>query len=151
MFGKFLTMSTSVSIDNQQRREVVQDVVVSTCLLSYPASIDFLWAEELDKHVYPCILELLESHSFNGHVSTESEKRKAMKRSASNGTGTHMREIRTLACGLEGNDRHDDDHEVVSAMNTPNASPLLDRNHTFSSQKSSRQSSCRTSRSFLEA
>ncbi|KAG0078855.1 cholesterol esterase [Podila epicladia] len=113
--------------------------------------LDFLWAEGLDKYVYPSILELLESHSFNGHVSTESEKRKAMKRSTSNGTGTHIREIRTLTHELEGNDRRDDDHEVVSAMNTPNASPLLDRNHAFSSQKSSRQSSRRTSRSFLEA
>ncbi|KAF9313351.1 cholesterol esterase [Podila horticola] len=112
--------------------------------------LDFLWAEGLDKHVYPYILELLESHSFNGHVSTESDKRKAKKR-ASNGTGTHIREIRTLVRELEGDDHDDDDNEVVSAMNTPNASPLLDRNHTFSSQKSSRQPSRRTSRNFLEA
>ncbi|KAF9024879.1 cholesterol esterase [Haplosporangium bisporale] len=108
--------------------------------------LDFLWAEGLDKHVYPYILELLESHSFNGHISTESDKRKAMKRSASNGAGTHIREIRTLVRELEGDEHDDDDHEVVSAMNTPNSSPLLDRNHTLSSRQSSR----RTSRSYLD-
>ncbi|KAG0338539.1 cholesterol esterase [Podila horticola] len=125
-------------------------VDIQGLLSDLPELVDFLWAEGLDKHVYPYILELLESHSFNGHVSTESDKRKAKKR-ASNGTGTHIREIRTLVRELEGDDHDDDDNEVVSAMNTPNASPLLDRNHTFSSQKSSRQPSRRTSRNFLEA
>ncbi|KAF9404007.1 cholesterol esterase [Podila epigama] len=107
--------------------------------------LDFLWADGLDKHVYPYILELLEKYSFNGHVSTEPEKRRSMKRSASNGTGTHIREIRALVRELEGRDHEEDEHEVVSAVNTPNASPLLER-HAFMSRQASR----RASRSFVD-
>ena len=139
----------SISVSHIRRRQKTRRVCLSLLLTGFTFLflIDFLWAEGLDKHVYPYILELLESHSFNGHISTESDKRKAMRRSASNGPGTHIRETRTLVRELEGDEHDDDDHEVVSAMNTPNASPLLDRNHTLSSRQSSR----RASRSYLEA
>ncbi|KAG0338985.1 cholesterol esterase [Podila humilis] len=110
--------------------------------------LDFLWAEGLERHVYPYILELLESHSFNGHVSNSSEKKRSRTRSGSNGTGTLSRDTRALVRELEDLDHdhgHDGDHEVISAVNTPNASPLLDRNGSFFPRKSSSRRSSRTS------
>lgn len=103
--------------------------------------IDFLWAEGLDKYVYPHILELLESHSFNGHISTDKDKERSLRRSASNGAGTVLREIKTLVRELEGNESFDDDDgrssAAISALNTPNRSPLVERHSFISSRRTS--------------
>jgi hypothetical protein len=112
-----------------------------------------LWAEGLDKHVYPHILELLETHSFNGHISTDNEKKRIIRRSASNGAGTLLREIRTLVHELEGNDDFVDEDggsssTTVSALNTPNRSPLVER-HSFVSAR--RSSSRLTTHTFIDA
>ncbi|KAG0291120.1 cholesterol esterase, partial [Dissophora globulifera] len=69
--------------------------------------LDFLWAEGLDKHVYPHILQLLESHSFNGHISSPEAKKRSLKRSASNSAGSFLRESRTLARELERSDEEE--------------------------------------------
>ncbi|KAG0059475.1 cholesterol esterase [Linnemannia elongata] len=103
--------------------------------------LDFLWAEGLDKYVYPHILELLESHSFNGHISTDKDKERSLRRSASNGAGTVLREIKTLVRELEGNESFDDDDgrssAAISALNTPNRSPLVERHSFISSRRTS--------------
>ncbi|KAF9151429.1 cholesterol esterase [Linnemannia schmuckeri] len=116
--------------------------------------LDFLWAEGLDKHVYPHILELLETHSFNGHISTAQEKKRIITRSGSNGAGTMLREIRTLVHELEGNDDFDDEDggnaSAVSALSTPNQSPLVERN-SFVSGRRSRSSSRIATHSFIDA
>lgn len=42
--------------------------------------LDFLWAEGLQELVYPHIFRLLESYSFNGHVtSNEAKEKDALK------------------------------------------------------------------------
>jgi len=116
--------------------------------------IDFLWAEGLDKHVYPQILELLETYSFNGHSSTSKETKRAIKPSASNGTGSIPHETGTLVHGLEGNHDFDDEEgghsTAISALNTPNRSPLIGR-HTFVSGRRSRSSSRLAAHSSNEA
>lgn len=113
-----------------------------------------MWAEGLDKHVYPHILELLETHSFNGHISTDNDKKRSIKRTVSNGAGAVLREIKTLVQELEGNDDFDDEDggnsTVVSAMNTPNRSPLVER-HSFASPRRSRSSSRLTAHNFIDA
>ncbi|KAG0260066.1 cholesterol esterase [Mortierella polycephala] len=53
--------------------------------------LDFLWAEGLDEHVYPHIMQLLETHSFNGHTSKSESKKRIVKRMGTNGNGTHVR------------------------------------------------------------
>ncbi|KAF9285664.1 cholesterol esterase [Mortierella alpina] len=116
--------------------------------------LDFLWAEGLDKHVYPQILQLLETHSFNGHMSSQEEGRKTrIKRSASNGTGTHLREIRTLVRELEG---HYDDYDTegnhsnnASTLTTPNRSPKTER-HSFVSRRSSQVSVRHSAHNYID-
>ncbi|KAI8604765.1 Alpha/Beta hydrolase protein [Dissophora ornata] len=66
--------------------------------------LDFLWADGLEKHVYPHILSLLEKHSFNGHISGADAKKLSLKQSASNGLGTYLSVNRTLDRELERND-----------------------------------------------
>lgn len=98
-----------------------------------------MWAEGLDKHVYPHVLQLLESHSFNGHISDEAAKKSLIRRSASNGAGTHLREIRALVRELEGHDDEQEDDHEREHDNTPDqsldTSPDLER-HSFMSLKS---------------
>lgn len=105
----------------------------------YLCPLDFLWADGLDKHVYPHILQLLESHSFNGHISHEAAKKSRVRRSASNGAGTHLREIRALVRELEGRDDTEEDEldnasQNPSYNNTPSqsvgTSPVFER-HAF--------------------
>ncbi|KAF9945680.1 cholesterol esterase, partial [Modicella reniformis] len=48
--------------------------------------LDFLWAEGLEEHVYPHVLQLLENHSFNGHVSSNEAKMKPALNDASEST-----------------------------------------------------------------
>ncbi|KAG0203100.1 cholesterol esterase [Mortierella sp. GBA30] len=117
--------------------------------------LDFLWAEGLDKHVYPQILQLLESHSFNGHISNDKDNRKTRsKRSGSNGTSTHMREIRTLVRELEG--CHEEEIETINHSNnasitsTPNRSPNVER-HSFVTHRSSQVSTRHSAHNFLDS
>lgn len=127
------------------------DLLISLALFFL---IDFLWAEGLDKHVYPQILQLLETHSFNGHISSQEEGRKTrIKRSASNGTGTHLREIRTLVRELEG---HYDDYDTegnhsnnASTLTTPNRSPKTER-HSFVSRRSSQVSVRHSAHNYID-
>ncbi|KAF9362352.1 cholesterol esterase [Mortierella sp. NVP85] len=37
--------------------------------------LDFLWAQGLDEHVYPHVMQLLEKYSFNGHVTSSEAKK----------------------------------------------------------------------------
>ncbi|KAF9584533.1 cholesterol esterase [Lunasporangiospora selenospora] len=114
--------------------------------------LDFLWAEGLDVHVYPHILQLLESYSFNGHVSTEASKKKRLARSGSTGAGTLLNETRALVNELEGFDNEDiqyyHHHHLSSSsvslssgasVGTPNTSPMAER-RSFMAIKSQQSS-----------
>ncbi|KAG0351923.1 cholesterol esterase [Gamsiella multidivaricata] len=113
--------------------------------------LDFLWADGLDKQVYPHILQLLEKHSFNGHISKGDVKR-VIRGSMSTGAGSFLRENRTLAQELERyeDDIEEDQNHVVNrlALQTPRDSPIVQR-QTFVTRRS-QQSTRQTSREFMD-
>ncbi|KAG0268987.1 cholesterol esterase [Actinomortierella ambigua] len=81
--------------------------------------LDFLWAEGLETFVYPQIFELLESYSYNGHVSTKgSSFRYRMKRSSSNGFTSHRMTTKSIVRELEYQD--DSDTENYAAHDESN-------------------------------
>ncbi|KAF9173621.1 cholesterol esterase [Mortierella sp. AD010] len=85
--------------------------------------LDFLWAECLHKRVYPHIMELLEAHSFNGHISNKHAEGGNPKLLASNGKN-HFFE------GKQDDDEDLDYEDLAHAESppkTPKDSPIIDR------------------------
>ncbi|KAF9357955.1 hypothetical protein BGX26_002747 [Mortierella sp. AD094] len=115
--------------------QMYDDVTPGVPYLS--SSRNFLWAECLHKYVYPHIMELLEAHSFNGHVANKHAEGKNLKQLASNGGGRFQsRENCFSEREQEGSDGYMDNEDLVhieSPLKTPKDSPIIER-RAFSSQ-----------------
>ncbi|KAF9168088.1 cholesterol esterase [Actinomortierella ambigua] len=101
--------------------------------------LDFLWAEGLETFVYPQIFELLESYSYNGHVSTKgSSFRYRMKRSSSNGFTSHRMTTKSIVRELEYQD--DSDTENYAAHDESNGCGTDDTPSNWSTPERRRSS-----------
>ncbi|KAF9184195.1 cholesterol esterase [Haplosporangium sp. Z 767] len=94
--------------------------------------LDFLWAEELDKHVYPHLMQLLETHSFNGHTSSSKSKKQIVKRTDTNGSDTHVDKPQKAV-----HEPEEDEDSISSSLLTPYRSPAVERHPIVSRTSSS--------------